>query len=645
MVTEPLTGSSNVSTFSVTQPLTMLDNQDYVDSLKQKSSELGLSDDSRGKLYERYMQKREAKLREEWSSRRAEKEAKNKAMQDSFGQSRAEIKVKFSGTTDRQHSARSSGQRAERLRSFYSRSNMKREQHPVDLLRTKDEDDLSEFAEHITFGDDGSFRETCLGDSASKSIQTKKLLLNKNLSSFTPRTSAVPAPRSAVKASNFNSGRQRMQSENPLVQSVPNFSDLRKENTKLFLGVGKMATNPQARNYAHSKSFSEEIPLVKEEKPHLSQFLKKNSAHPAEFKDLSSLDSDGIVVTPLKFDKEQTEHNLCGKLSNVELNPFLRKGNGRGPDTGAIITKMQASIASETMNNEGDSDQLGFESEEPADAVKDEENEESEVTITEDHIDMDNGKPRLSQESAKFSSGSESGDALRSFSQADPSFVAEFSAAVRSTFNPVGSVQDSLAESPVSWNSCMQHVFSYAHETSDIDSSADSPIGSPSSWNLQSLNQAEADAARMRKKWGSAQKPVLVSNSSHSHSRKDVTKGFKRLLKFGRKSRGTESLVDWISATTSEGDDDTEDGRDTANRSSEDLRKSRMGFSQDHPSDDRFNDEFCSEQVQALHNSVLAPPSNFKLREDHLSGNSIKAPRSFFSLSSFRSKGNDSKPR
>ncbi|PSS07299.1 Coiled-coil domain-containing protein [Actinidia chinensis var. chinensis] len=148
----------------------------------------------------------------------------------------------------------------------------------------------------------------------------------------------------------------------------------------------------------------------------------------------------------------------------------------------------------------------------------------------------------------------------------------------------------------------------------------------------------------MRKKWGSAQKPVLVSHSSHSHSRMDVTKGFKRLLKFGRRSRGTESLVDWISATTSEGDDDTEDGRDHANRSSEDLRKSRMGFSQGHPSDDSFNEsEFYSEQVQAF--SIPAPPSNFKLREDHLSGSSFKAPRSFFSLSSFRSKGNDSKPR
>lgn len=386
-----------------------------------------------------------------------------------------------------------------------------------------------------------------------------------------------------------------MQSENPLAQSVPNFSDLRKENTKPSSGVSKTTTRPQARNYARSKSNGEEIPLIKEEKTRRSQLLRKGFATPAE----SSVDSEGIGLTPLKFDKEQTVHNPHDKLAkNAESKPFLRKGNGIGPGAGAVIAKMKFSMASETMNGEEESDQLVIEPEESVDAVQDNEEEESEVTITEDHTDLDDGKPRLSQEFDKFNYGSESGDALTSFSQVDPSFVAELPATLGSTFHPAGSVQDSPAESPVSWNSRMQNAFSYAHETSDIDASADSPIGSPVSWNSHSLNQAEADAAaRMRKKWGSTQKPVLVANSSHSQPRKDVTKGFKRLLKFGRKSRGTDSLVDWISATTSEGDDDTEDGRDLANRSSEDLRKSRMGFSQGHPSDDSFTEsEFYSEQ-------------------------------------------------
>ncbi|GFZ04330.1 hypothetical protein Acr_16g0009540 [Actinidia rufa] len=599
MVSEPLRGSSNMSNFSVTPPVKMLDNQNYGDFVEQNFPEHGLSDDSRGKFYEKYMQKRDAKLREEWRSRRAEKEANMKAMQDSFERSRAEMKAKFSRSADRQDSARSARRRAERLRSFNTQSNMKREQHPIDLLQSEDEEDLSEFSEQIPFGHDRSYSETTsLGDSASKNTQSKKLLVNKTSLSSTPRTSAVPTPRSAVKASNSSSGRRRMRSENPLTQSVPNFSDLRKENTKPSSGISKMTMRPQGRNYACSKSTDEEILPVKDGKPRRSQSIRKSSASPAEFKDLSSLDLEGIVLTPLKFDKEQTEHNLYEKFpKNVESKPFLRKGNDIGPGAGAVIAKMKASIASETMSNEEESDQLAFEPEESVDAVKDEEEEESEVIFTENPADMDNGEPRLSQESDKFNSGSESGDAVRSFSQVEPSFVAELPAAMHSTFHPVGFVQDSPAESSGSWNSLIQHAFSYAHETSDIDACAESPIGSPASLNSHSLNQPEADAARMRKKWGSAQKPVLVSHSSHSHSRMDVTKGFKRLLKFGRRSRGTESLVDWISATTSEGDDDTEDGRDPAIRSSEDLRKSRMGFSQGHPSDDSFNEsEFYSEQ-------------------------------------------------
>ncbi|XP_057504621.1 uncharacterized protein LOC130788101 [Actinidia eriantha] len=643
-VAEPLRSSSNMSNFSVTPPRKMLDNQNYGDSVEQNFPEHGLSDDSRGKFYEKYMQKRDAKLREEWSSRRAEKEANLKAMQDSFERSREEMK-KFSGFVDRQDSARIARRRAERLRSFNTRSYMKREQHPIDLLQSEDEEDLSEFPEQIPFGHDRPFSEmTSLGDSALKNTQSKKLLVSKTALSSTPRTSAVPAPRSAVKALNSSSGRRRMQSETPLTQSVPNFSDLRKESTKPSSGISKMTIRPQGRNYSRSKSIGEEIPLVKDEKPRRSQSIRKSSAIPAEFKDLSSLDSEGIVLTQLKFDKEQTEHLYEKFPKNVESKPFLRKGNGIGPGAGAVIAKMKASIASETMNNEEESYQLAFEPVESVDAVKEEEEEESEVIFPEDPADMDNGEPRLSQESDKFNSGSESGDALRSFSPVDPSFVAELPAGTHSTFHPVGFVQDSPAESPVSWNSRIQHAFSYAHETSDVDASADSPIGSPASLNSLSLNQAEADAVQMRKKWESAQKPVLVSHSSHSHSRKDVTKGIKRLLKFGRRSRGTESLVDWISATTSEGDDDTEDGRDPVNRSSEDLRKSRMGFSQGHPADDSFNEsEFYSEQVQAF--SIPAPPSDFKMREDHLSGSSFKAPRSFFSLSSFRSKGNNSKPR
>ncbi|KAF9685334.1 hypothetical protein SADUNF_Sadunf03G0043900 [Salix dunnii] len=633
-VLEPAGSSSDFGKLS-TPPRKMVDHQDHGSSLRQSFSERSVSDNSRGRFYERYMQKRDAKLREESGTKRVEKESKLKDMQESLDRSRAEMKAKFSSSVDRQNSLSSIQRHAEKLRSFNFHSSLKREQcpckvlslpQPEDSIQSEAAKDLSAFPKQNYYGEDRSYSEVSYGDIASRSSQNK-LLPNRYLSSPSPRTTAAPVPRSVSKISNPISGRQRVQSENPLAQSVPNFSDFRKENTKPFSGVSKAANRSQVRTYACSKSSNEEVPLVKEEKKRWSQSLRKSSAGPIEFNDLPPLNSDGVVLTPMKFDKELPEQMPYDKYSKiVETKPVLRNGNGIGPGSGATAAKLKGMVASESLKNE-EFEESPFEAEESVNEAE-EEDEELETTEVEDCANMDNGKPRLSQDSDKMDmSGSENSYSLRSISQIDPFSVSDLPASMPSTFHALGSLHDSPGESPVSWNSHMHHPFSYPNETSDMDAFVDSPIGSHASWNSHSI-QTETDAARMRKKWESAQKPILVANSFNNQSRKDVTKGFKRLLKFGRKSRGAESLVDWISATTSEGDDDTEDGRDPVNRSSEDLRKSRMGFSQGHPSDDGLNEiELFNEQVQTLHSSIPAPPANFKLRDDLMSGSSTKGKK------------------
>jgi hypothetical protein len=79
--------------------------------------------------------------------------------------------------------------------------------------------------------------------------------------------------------------------------------------------------------------------------------------------------------------------------------------------------------------------------------------------------------------------------------------------------------------------------------------------------------------ARVRKKWGSVQVPVLVPDGSH-HS----PKGLKRFLHLGKKSRGVDSKVaEWASVSAVSGADyGMEVGRVMV---SEQIRNSSMGCS------------------------------------------------------------------
>ncbi|XP_020522289.1 uncharacterized protein LOC18433710 isoform X2 [Amborella trichopoda] len=638
-------GSSSAG-YDVNLLMKMADNQGpHRNGSKQHMGSFGSMEDFRGKFYEMYMQKRDAKLREESGQKRAQKEAKLKAMQESLERSRAELKAGLTGT-DRRDPVAHARLRAEKLRSFNVRSGMKSKE------QSEEEEEPQDFSEYRYYQQDRTGKEASDTPSTERAGNTKKFPSNKTLSTSTPRTSGAPIPRSSATSSkpvmSSSGSRRRTQTENIMAQSVPNFSDFRKENTKpSSVGTGKATlprTNP--KTYTRSKSTSEEvIPVVKEEKQKRTQSMRKSSASPGELKDLSSLNSE--VLTPLRFGKDQSQQLHFSKspirngVSSAEAQPFLRKGNGIGPSAGPGVAKLKAAMTAETQKDEDDKNGVSEENGVDVPDISPESDKEvigieklaDSEDFPADSEEDEEKEGRLSHESFKSADlGSDSNEERRSFSQADDSAVGS----------------NHYEESPAaSWSSRRDHAFSYGLEASDV--SVDSPVGSPASWNTNSLSQImEADAvSRMRKRWGSAQKPVLVTGSG---SRKDVTKGFKRLLKFGRKSRGADLLAtDWVSATTSEGDDDTEDGRDPASRSSEDLRKTRMGFSHGGlPSYDGFNDgESLQEQatIQSLRSSIPAPPANFKLREDHLSGSSLKAPRSFFSLSSFRSKGSESKPR
>ncbi|EOA29741.1 hypothetical protein CARUB_v10012830mg [Capsella rubella] len=561
----PTLSSNDEDKFKTPPTMKMVVNNNYGDATGQKFPEISFSDNSRGKFYEKYMQKRDAKLKEDWSCRRTEKEAKLKAMQDILERSNTEMKTKFSQSTGKRDS---NARRAEKLVYFNSKLSAKKDQHPVSSFHSEEEEDVS------------------------RSTQNKKLQQNKN--NLTARTTATPASRSAAKVSTPSAVRRRGQADKLLAQSVPNFSEIKKEGMKPASGVGKNGVRTQGRSSIRTKAVNEEERLRRPKN------FRKGAAEATELAtEFSQLKSEDGVSVPLNLEQEQSGRNFNNYGTGISSdNPQLKASEG--------------SDASDDIEKEGTGEEL-------------------DDTEVEAFTDAENEMPRLSQESEEWdSTGVANGE---STSQLDSGSNTELPASMGSGHQTMGSILDSPRESTVPWNSRVKDQ--YLNEASELDGSVDSPVGNPAFWNFSSLSHTENDTTQMRKKWGAAQKRVAAGNPSQNQSQQDVTKGLKRLLNFGRKNRAAESLADWISATTSEGDDDTDDGRDIANRSSEDLRKSRMGFLQSHPSGDSFNEnELFNEQGQPT-----GAPLSFKLKEDQTSGTSAKAPRSFFSLSNFRSKG------
>ncbi|CAD6217121.1 unnamed protein product [Miscanthus lutarioriparius] len=546
--------SITTNDFDAGELLKMVNNQGFNISTPQKLGILSL-EESRGKFYDHYMQKRDAKLKEDWKLQREEKEAMLKAMHESLERSKAELLAKFSRSADVPDSTYVSHS-SQKIPP--SRSARKNKDQGVDSFLVEEElnsDYLS-------------------GDGSSRSADSRKHFSNKVAS--TQKASAGPIHKRSSRTASSGYANRRNPPENPLAQSVPSFSDLRKENTKPSPGLSRATARVQQKSFARSKSIIEESKsILKEDQSRRSQSMRKSQI-PDELKDISSGNEDIYNWAPSRISKNQSEGAFAYSARRTgPPKPFLRKGNGTHPVIGIAGFQAAAAMMANALQHGDSGDFEDQQEDSPDDAKEEEEYESVEENLRESDFpaDSDSENPRASHEFGNSDdAGSENGDADFP-SEASTIGGTKFTAFTGNVHNPAGDV-------PAPWSSHLPQLFPYTNDNSDGDAFADSPSGCPSPWNSHSLDEiTDADVSRMRKKWGSAHMPFAGVNASQQ-SRKDVSKGLKKLWKFGRKTRGGDGLVnDWVSASTaSECDDDMEDGRDLVVGSSDDFRKSRMGY-------------------------------------------------------------------
>ncbi|GLJ37365.1 hypothetical protein SUGI_0758250 [Cryptomeria japonica] len=621
------------------------------------------NDDARGKLYSHYKEKRDAKLRDEKTTKQAEKEAQLKAMHIVLEKTKAEMEVR--------NAAKKDPSVQDGKKTFSTLDDI-----PKDLPKP----------------------------SGTKKHPSKITSVSSCLSlESSPRTSLSAKIQNS---SNISSGRRRSLHENPLLQSVPSFTDIRKENTKPSHGHGRINSNSLVQGKgsmsrvelkSNSKSFgSREHSHIehigsgsvsqsssnKEEKKHRSQAAARKSISGPITGGVSGKVPKAAACEP-SFYSKATKRVTAAPLDSK---PFLRKGRGIGPGTGSEVAKpKRVSAAIDDMKNASGGQSDNPNGEESVDELGDILKSSNTCKLTEAEADeeKENEVVKSTSDDAETADNQGDSDIIQFNMQADDvsacispsemscsptysnySFPEKFekmtlcseasltAASISCRTTSLPREQTATSFSPISKppslhrSTASDHISSLGFATM----TGDSPHGSPV-WisHMQQPPQlsgtSDMETVRTRKKWGKAQKIVLATAPQQPHH-KDAPKGLKRLLKFGRKNSGYE------------GGDDTEETKDLASRSGDDLLR-RTGIQAKAHLPGQISFDFASlnghEEIgsfpeqsltRSIESSIPVPSGNFKSREDHLSGtNTLKAPRSFFSLSSFRSKASDSKPK
>ncbi|CAK9864250.1 unnamed protein product [Sphagnum jensenii] len=633
--------------------------------------------ESKGRFYEQYREKRDAKLREELGSKKAEREAKLKSMQEVLERRKAEMAAR-SGRLSEKYAVLGT-EKGDVLIKSKSQKRQKRitarsSPTPVDSVSAGSTPRSSSKHPLTTPSLLAPLAPAPVSAAPSKSSTLGKQSPPKKGANGTIRsTVASPSPSSAPKMTRTSqrrpqSTKQPNTSENPLSRSVPSLAELRKENKKPSLVRTSTYTDralPGNNKISNTVIRSSTVPLeANGSRPTVrastTDDKKRHTNTRKSIGVVSESPKEGPASTPLKVSKtpaiDQKPANKVNKRLSLtgapasDSKPFLRKGRGIGPGDAAKIRRSKVASVPDVVEKSPDEETPATLLPLPSDK---EEDQCVSTSVAMSVADLPICEASEPSELVNSESVAPTMDIQPSNLQPMPCDLSSIPVSLPQV-EPFMTPQILILSSP-DRDASLQHLTievpsavvsdSFSIDDTAIAIASRSPSGSPASQSYPRIQQSrspdtvQTNTNCLRKKWATSQV------SAPPITMKESPRGLKRLLKFGRKKTSASTATEWPSISSpSEADEDA--GVVSSERGvwSEDSHVTHIGVkssaSRIHP---LSNTHSWLDAVPFVRSSIPTPPPNFKLREDHLSGGSrLKAPRSFFSLSSFRGKSKQS---
>lgn len=484
-----------------------------------------LSGEQRGGFYDHYKEKRDAKIRGEIAGKRAEKEARFKAMQQTLDQRKAEMgsKSKKAGVTGKQVSPSQS-------------QNIRR--NSTSVLPKKEP----------------------LKPTPSRKALPKASPLPATRSSWpsTPSPRSIGPPSAKISSGTSSSGTTPNRRK-PQPQPTPSPS---RRSPKL--------DRSEQRQKGMVGSQTEKKKILKSQQEKQQQVVAKSNKTTKTKMTAASMDDSVTVPAKPSFYSKVTKKSSVVPL---ESKPFLRKGTGIGPGVGPVVAKTKTSQSDESSKSSGNltlglqendviSGTVEMTNQLPVEEVAQPENDDADLEV----LENDNQKFENTENSEQFSGPPNDGFTKTA------EISEEIQAEEDSGISPIAWVESNHQELPISCDSGPSQIAIPANV-------APVAISSPRvRHSLSQMLQADSGEPDIIE-WGNAENPPAMIYQ------KDSPKGLKRLLKFARKSKGEANVTGWASPSVfSEGEEDADEPKAASKRSADALmRKSALqakGFGQ-----------------------------------------------------------------